>query len=523
MARYNKRSRYNSEDSVILHYDYVERLVLVYHVLYDPDNIMGGLTNDLFDVEKNVAVFTAIQDLRANEVKIDPVTVSHRLGRGDIPGSISFQEAVEYFTTYELSEIKNYQEHINILRECSLKRKLVRLERSLLDGDISINDYLSRCLSLSTEYANYINNVRYAEFDLPNTLEEMKRTISVGDENISTGYHFNRGEFEFTIPVRGITLIVMPTSHGKSTMLNNLTISITRNTDIKILYLSLEEHRDRVYVNLLNCYSRVPLGKNNRLIIRKDLRGISSKEQLSETKYPIKEKADYERFLDDQQKVVEYAEKKQKFVELMERDHRINIQSPDMDIDNLIEYITHMKHKYGIGIVMIDYVQLIQVAEQTKFYGRPAEIKYIMEKIRKFSNDEKDGVPIVLAAQFNREVVHVWDMALKNIGEGANLEYYADTVVVGFLCSRNPNTDDADEQARINKAQGTINYNDSAIFMRLDKGRSGKTGVNALLPVSMNCGYIADEGCPLPEEIYGTALTTSKIMRQARSKTNIMD
>lgn len=520
----SKRS-YKAEEVGLIHYDYVEKQVLIYHVHYDPENIMGGVTEDMFDCLSNIAIFKAIQDLRANGKNVNVCSVCQRLDRGDIRNSMSFDEALFYFTNYDLAEIKDYQDNIGILRESSLKRKLVRLERSFIQGEIDVREYIAKCNAFSTEYQNYLNNSRFAEYDLPNTMEEMKRTISVGDENIATGYHFEHGEFELTIPVRGITLVVLPTSHGKSTMLNNLTVSIVRNTDINVLYLSLEEHRDRVCVNLLNCYCKTPLGKNNRLIIRKDIRGISTEKQLESTKYPAKEKRDYETFLKNPAIQAEYFEKKKEFVHLMEKEHRINIQSPNMDIDSLIEYITHMKRKYSIGIVMIDYVQLIQVAEQTKFYGRPAEIKYIMEKLRKFSNDEKNGIPVVLAAQFNREVVHVWDMALKNIGEGSNLEFYADTVIVGFFCSRNPKTDDPVEQEKINNAQGTEVYNQSSLVIRLDKGRSGQTGMMSLLPVSMNCGFIADEGCPLPEEIFGisynvTPLRGKKVVTHNK---NLMD
>lgn len=495
-------------NSPTLHYDALEKAVLRHEVWYDPENSFG-IYRELFDVPENIAIFDAIDDLRKNGKPVDMITVSVRLDRMDIPNSITYAEAIDFFSAYTMTDAETHREHIGELRECELKRRLLHLETKLVSGVISVEEYLSEMFSFGDDYKNYLNNDRFAKFDLPNTTEEMQRTIALGDVNISTGYHLNRGEFEFTIPSRGITLIAMPTSHGKSTMLNNLSVNIAINTDINSLYLTLEEHRDRVFVNLLNCFSKVPLGRNNREIIRKDILGIQNIKELSSTKYPAKEKADYISFLENRQIQAEYLERKNEFVKLVSDNHRINIQSPNLDIDSLIDYIGHMKRKYDIGVVLIDYAQLLQVANRSNFRSRGDEIKYIMEKLKSYSNDDKDGIPVVLAAQFNREVTHVWDMALNKIGEGCNLEFYADTVLCGFYCFRNPSTNDPAEQKKICDAQGTREYNEKVLFVRLDKGRSGQTGQTAIWPVSMNCCYIADEGCPVPEVIHGTVEHTT--------------
>lgn len=515
-----KRNRTKIYESPTLHYEALERNVLCHRIWYDPSNVVFGIYRELFDVPVNIAIFDAIEDLSRNGKPINMYTVAVRLDKRDIPDSICLNDALDLFTTYDTgTDAATNREYIRNLRECELTRRLLHLEADLMNGNILPAKYISELVSIGEKYENYLNNDRFSRYDLPNTFEEMQRTIAIGDENIPTGYHLDHGEYEFKIPSRGITLIVMPTSHGKSTVLNNLCISIAKNTDVNSLYITLEEHRDRVFINLLNCFVKVPLGKNNREIIRKELRGIHSREDLDNTKYSTKEKCDYSRFLENKDIMGEYISMKADFAKLIETDHRINIQSPDLDIDSLIEYLSHMKQKYNLKVVFIDYAQLLQVAERNKFRSRGDEIKHIMERLKNFSNDEKDGIPVVLAAQFNRDVSHVWDMALNKIGEGCNLEFYADTVLLGFYCFRNPPTEDQAEQDKINKAQGTKKYNDKVLYVRLDKGRSGQTGQTALWPVSMNCCYVADEGCPVPEEIHHPYKDISKL----RNASNIMD
>lgn len=509
MENSNNRRRRSSigYDTPTLHYNALEKDVLCHEIWYDPDNHFG-ISRDMFDVPENVAIFDAFDDLRKNGKIINIHTVSARLDRRDIPHSMSYDDAMTLFTSYNtVTDAATHREHIAVLRECELKRKLLGLESDLVKGNISVERYFSDMFSYGETYMDYLNNERFSKYDLPNTFAEMQRTIAQGDENIPTGYHLGHGDFEFKIPSRGITLVVLPTSHGKSTILNNLCLSIATTTDINSLYVTLEEHRDRVFVNLLNRFARIPLGRNNREIIRKELRGIRTREELDGTKYSVKEKRDYLSFLENMKSQSEYLARKSEFAKLIEDSHRINIQSPNMDIDCMIDYLAHMKRKHNIGVVFIDYAQLLRVAERSNFRSRGDEIKYIMDRLKDFSNDEKNGLPVVLAAQFNREVSHVWDMAINKIGEGCNLEFYADTILLGFYCFRNPPTDDSAEREKINKAQGTKGYNDRVLYVRLDKGRSGQTGQTALWPVSMNCCYVADEGCPLPEEIHSETTT----------------
>ena len=502
-----RRGRGIGYESPTLHYNALEKDVLCHEIWYDPDNHFG-ISRDMFDVPENIAIFDAIENLRKEGKIINIHTVSVRLDRRDIPHSMSYDDAITLFTSYNtVTDAATHLEHIGALRECELRRKLLRLESDLVNGNISVEQYFSDMFTYGDTYMNYLNNDRFSKYDLPNTFKEMQRTIALGDENIPTGYHLGHGDYEFKIPARGITLVVLPTSHGKSTILNNLCLNIATTTDVNSLYITLEEHRDRVFVNLLNCFARIPLGRNNREIIRKELRGIYTKEELNATKYSIKEKHDYMSFLENKKAQAEYLIKKSEFAKLIENSHRINIQSPNMDIDDLIDYLAHMKRKYNIGVVFIDYAQLLRVADRSNFRSRGDEIKYIMDRLKDFSNDEKNGLPVVLAAQFNRDVRYVRDMALNKIGEGCNLEFYADTILLGYYCFRNPQIDDPVERDKINKIQGTKAYNDKVLYVRLDKGRSGQTGQTALWPVSMNCCYVADEGCPLPEEIYSETIS----------------
>ena len=132
---------------------------------------------------------------------------------------------------------------------------------------------------------------------------------------------------ELLIHDRAITFIAAPTSHGKSTMLENLALRILQyNINKKVLYLSYEEDKGSVLTSFLTIYC----AKNKALPSRWNIRSTIKNDLKGNDKYVSREAKD------------DYESAKASFFNLL-KDKALNIRYKDYDIDKLVSYIKFMK------------------------------------------------------------------------------------------------------------------------------------------------------------------------------------
>ena len=74
-------------------------------------------------------------------------------------------------------------------------------------------------------------------------------------------------------------------------------------------------------------------------------------------------------------------------------------------------------------------------------------------------------------AQFNRQVKSIKDLLPTNIGEAGDIERIANTIVALWNCQKTEDPGSDEERQKIADAQGTLEYNSSAIFAKILKRR----------------------------------------------------
>src|SRR5690606_33417965 len=166
-----------------------------------------------------------------------------------------------------------------------------------------------------------------------------------------------------------------------------------------------------VIMKTLNTYIDKDISKNNRKSIR-------SYFATGNTKYINK---DYEQY---------FISNKDKFFSDFIDTKRINIYYSDYNSDMLSDAIRYLHKNGNPGAIFIDYMQLLYLPSgKYKAYSRQEELKQICISLKDVAVET--GLPIILGAQFNREVVNLLKIHPTKIGEAGDIERVAN-LIVGF-------------------------------------------------------------------------------------------
>lgn len=459
------------------------------------------LTPDLFYYKKNETIFRIIIDLIKSRIIPDQMTIMEKVNTEGIKDIDAADVVVR--TEWHPGQEVNFAEHVRILRDYALRRKLQALAQHLANGS---TDPTIDATELAKEIDSLKKDAEAMSFDSFSPFykgvgeDEIRERLLLRGQSLATGYHFGlKNPEELMIAPKALTFIVGATGHCKSTFLINLALHVCKAyPEKKILYVSYEEALESVYVNMLNTYAKVVLGNNNRNIIANH---AIAKGDI--TKLPPLNKVDfddYKKFLENKQAMVEFTEQKTAFYKLIE-DGRLNIQYLDFSVDSLVSYIKEMRRKGLCDIAFIDYVQLLNAPIRSKYHSREDEMKEICLSLKDLAVDKEYGLPIVFGAQFNRQVKSYKDLLPTNIGEAGDIERIANTIVALWNCQKTEDPGSDEERQKIADAQGTLEYNSSAIFAKILKRRDRASGLTATFPFEGNIGRILDRGDASTEEI----------------------
>lgn len=268
------------------------------------------------------------------------------------------------------------------------------------------------------------SSVEYAKVFATSTPEEYATFLSETKEGIPTGFIFKQGrkeeqqEEELTLNA-GLTFICGYRGHGKTSFLNNIALNdVKRNLALgngkSVLYFSYEVDKRRLMADLLNTFI------NDAGISHNPIKTINSYFKGSGNQYFSPDRREngvthYENFL--QQKDI--------FLRDYLSSGALTIVEENYRVEKLLEAIKYYLSIRNVSIVCIDYAQLLYSEDYSR--QRTEEIKKIVNDIKDFAN--KEGIPFVLACQFNREVDSPVNVDTKNIGEGGDFERIADTCI----------------------------------------------------------------------------------------------
>ncbi|GAB3339714.1 hypothetical protein GCM10027299_52540 [Larkinella ripae] len=312
------------------------------------------------------------------------------------------------------------------------------------------------------------------------TEQEIGKIIQGEPDGVASGYWL-KDAFgtiqELELPAGALSIIAARTSHRKTGLMMNLALNIGQETADKagkeVHFFSYEESREAILCKLLNIY------------INEEFRaGIPNLKYIKN--YYKKGGHDFQnpRFL---------AGKAQFFSELINtgrlRVHYSNLKGPV-----LADAIRALRKHSNVGVVFIDYIQLLGI--EGKFQSRQLQLQAICELLREAAIDT--GLPIILGAQFNREVNMEEVIDSSKLRECGDIEQTAD-LVLGLWDRKFSKLGQKD------RSGGKAMPCPGELYVEALKGRTNGAGSSAVLNYVSHTGRISSNYPPEAHWAKGTS------------------
>jgi DNA primase catalytic core len=321
---------------------------------------------------------------------------------------------------------------------------------------------------------------------LPTSEALVKEAEENKPKDLETGYTIN-GE-DFSLPAGAITVYAGATGHGKTILSINTALNVAeRYPEKKFIFFTYEERDTAIIQYFLNTYIDRELNdsdspKSNRRVIKDYFKTGS-------TQYISKKNLDY------------FQSKKEEFFTTYIETGRILVKYVDFtsqELDLAIRYLH--KNEPNIGGVFVDYFQLLNLPASLKkaerINSRQEELKEICQSLKRVAIDT--GLPLVLGAQFNRDVTDLSKLHPTKIGEAGDIERIVNTLVGLWDISKNTVGKDTStgeaNQIKVRTKEAT-----SGMYIELMKSRELQTGIYELLDYNGKTGKIKNKEYSKPK------------------------
>jgi replicative DNA helicase len=301
----------------------------------------------------------------------------------------------------------------------------------------------------------------------PISEEQIAKEINDTSPGISVG--FKIGDIDLKIPGGAVSIIAAPTSHGKTTQLINFSLGALNypgQEDKSIYFFSYEESRAAIVSLFLNTYIGEKLSSNNRESIKSFFRYGDMRFHSSE----------------GNSRVV-FPKKKDEFFNTLIKKGRLNIFYSEFSAQELVAAIKFLKKNTNVGLICVDYMQLLKLSSTTFGGSRQEELKQVCLLLKDCAVET--GLPILLAAQFSRQVTCEADLSPIYISEAGDIERVAN-MIIGFW---NRNFEGFTSEGNRSKSKKLI-PKESAIYMEILKGRETGAGHSEVFDFDGNSGKL---------------------------------
>lgn len=438
-------------------------------ILSSPQNASIGLKlireDDFFD-PKHKVILKAIKEVFSEKNVVDTHLVIEKLkamGTFEHPNSSAY--------IIDLAQYAGTAVHIEAycddLKKLTLKRQLISLSNAL-STDLKQGADESKIIEKLKKKIEGIEKYKvHAESSFQYLLENNSEKQLVDDlkkisPGVSTG--FTIGKESIKIPGGAISVIAMPTSHGKTATLINFSLGVLNNHHDKCVYFfTYEESGASIQTLFMNAFINKELSKNNR-------ESITSYFKNGDGKYIKSPMLD------------EFSRDKKAFFNQLVNTGRLKVFYSDMSAEELMTAIHFIKKHTNVGLVCIDYMQLLKMLRWTQG-SRQEELKQICLLLKNCAIET--GLPILIGAQFSRQVTMEADLSPIYIREAADVEHIANLLIGGW----NRNFEGFTKEGNKGKNGKTI-AKESAIYFEIMKGRGIGNGHNSVMDFNGNTGKL---------------------------------
>lgn len=357
-------------------------------------------TSEVFYKEQHKLIFDAIRLLHLNNENIDLLTVSHKLK------TLNQLEQVggDFYLiqlTQKISSSAHIEYHSRIVLQMWVKREMIKTSSELIesayDFDIDVFDLIAiQSMSLDTINEKVMSGV--TDLSMSEGMKLIEKRIEVlsskKEYELSGCYTGFKKVDLVTNGFQSSDLIVIAARPGMgktSLVMKTLLENVKRGNPVG--FISCEMSTQQLMTRMVACNSHFHLNQ----LFRNGFEKMEYFQQFRELRNQMEQLPAY---FDD----------------------------VSLDIQDVISKIRLWKRKYGIKLVIIDYLQLMSCNSLGKNKIREQEIATISRSLKRLAKELK--IPILLLSQLSREVESRGDKRpmLKDLRESGAIEQDADMV-----------------------------------------------------------------------------------------------
>lgn len=331
--------------------------------------------------------------------------------------------------------------------------------------------------------------------------EERIRKFKEKPEVLRTSYQFTEGgevALPFVIPSGALTILAAPTSHGKSTFLRNLAIDVAKRyeyEDKSVLYFTFEESEEDVIAQFTNTY----IGKRLHAVSKRytQIDSIIDYYKTGQAKYIGGNNAEIS--------TEEFKRRELHFSTNYLDSGKIRIYYRDYDLETLLEALEFAVSNIHTKAIFIDYIQILR-SQKLARQPRAEQLKEICISLKDFSVKYK--IPVVLAAQLNREATTPLRMNNTQMAESSDIEKAANTIVCLWNSNfklkqygtKEPSKDEREELDTL-EAKGFVGGREGKLFALVTKIRGSRgVGMYSIFEYKGYCGKVVENYKPEEEQ-----------------------
>lgn len=423
----------------------------------------SSLNTEHFFNNDHKQIFTTIQSLYSRESPADIHLVCEELKRA---GKLQKVGGVAYLTT--LAQFAGTSAHVEYYIDKLIDDTTRRNLQDILinHGNCSteeIKQLLDKKLQGAINKKTSVGSL-YQHLLEPSSEKQVIEEIRNTSPGIRVGMKI--GEIDLELPGGAITIEAAPTSHGKTTMLINQALGVLKhNPDKSVYFFSCEESMSSIMSLFLNSYMGKDISANNRRSIESFFREGDCRHVKEENR---------QLFLSD----------KKTFFETLINSGRLNVFYSEMAAEQLVQAIRFIrKNRDDVGAVFIDYMQLLNPIDGGRL-SRQEQLKHVCLILKDCAVET--GLPLVLGAQFNRQVTCEADLSPIYISEAGDIERIA-SLILGFW---NRNFLGFSREGNKTKDGRVISSKEDKIYIKVLKGRKIGNGHSSILNFQGNMGRI---------------------------------
>lgn len=388
-----------SNSMVPPHNDEIEAYVLGSLIL-EPDDIykvIDILSPEMFYQDNHRIIYQTILDMVTSNKKVDIYTVYSEVIKNPLGKDITAWDVTSLTT--KVGSTGNIIQHSQILAEKSIRRSLIKSGHDLIsagyDETIDIETTMSKTSGVVDSITSGIIRKK-AEFVgeiLPKSIKKIEEAAEngTGISGIPTGFQ-SIDNVTQGWQNSDLVIIAARPSHGKTAFSMSMAVNMAK-LDINVLFFSLEMSK----MQLTNRIISMETGIDQSTIRSGRLTDL----EWTTLEGSVNKIGNLSLLIDDESAV--------------------STLSMRAKCKNYIQ-------KYGIQVIMVDYLQLMQGSKESKKV-REQEIREISNTLKSIAKE--NNIPVIALAQLNREVEKRADKKpmLSDLKESGSIEQDADIVM----------------------------------------------------------------------------------------------